>query len=93
MTYGIKKLENHPYAQCYVEMTASSIVFISYTTAVIIAKWNDDNCEWEVYCNGTYSQTTRKQIGWFLREWFPNLNYYDMKACAESGSYCVGQLA
>lgn len=89
----VKKLKNHPHAQCRIEESLFRIVMYSYTTAVIIADWNRDNEEWEVSCTGTYSQTTRKQIGWFLQEYFPNLNYYDMKACAESGSYCIGKLA
>jgi hypothetical protein len=33
-------------------------------------------------CTGTYSRTTAKQIGYFLKEYFGDLNYYDMKAIA-----------
>ena len=33
-------------------------------------------------CTGTYSQTTRKQIGYFLKEYFGDLDYYDMKNIA-----------
>ena len=35
-----------------------------------------------IECTGTYSRTTSKQIGCFLKEYFYNLNYYDMKAIA-----------
>ena len=42
-----------------------------------------DNEAYFVTCTGTYSQTTRRQISWFLREFFPTLTYYDMKNAAE----------
>nr|UVY05914.1 MAG: hypothetical protein [Bacteriophage sp.] len=29
---------------------------------------------------------TRKQIGWFLKEYFGDVSYYDMKKCAEDGT-------
>lgn len=41
----------------------------------------DDDCWWLV-CSGTYSATTRKQIGWFLKEYFGNVTYQDAKFIA-----------
>lgn len=34
-------------------------------------------------CIGTYSATTRKQIGWFLKEYFGNVTYQDIKIIAD----------
>ena len=69
------KLKNHPYAQCSVRVLLDgSIVFTSYKTVVIYI--NKDG--W-LYVIGLYSATTRKQIGYFLKEYVPQLNYYDIK--------------
>lgn len=75
------KLKNHPYCNCYVLKGNDVINFISYTTHVIIAVKSMEN-EWHLVCTGTYSQTTRKQIGYFLKEYFPLLNYYNIKEIA-----------
>lgn len=77
------KLKNHPYCNCYVLKDNDKITLVSYITEVIIAVRNPKNKnEWFLKCTGTYSQTTRKQIGWFLREYFPKINYFDMKEIA-----------
>ena len=69
------KLKNHPYAQCSVrELIDGSVVFTSYYTDVIYI----DKDGW-LYVSGLYSATTRKQIGYFLDEYVPQLNYYDIK--------------
>ena len=69
------KLKNHPYAQCSVrELIDGSVVFTSYNTDVIYI----DKDGW-LYVSGLYSATTRKQIGYFLKEYVPQLNYYDIK--------------
>lgn len=78
-----EKLANHPYAQCCVERHDCGIVFWSYRTAVIVI----DNDGW-LHCTGTYSQTTRRQMGWFMREYvtYPNGkrgSYADAKQCYE----------
>lgn len=76
-----KKLKNHANAACRVRIhNDGNIEFISYSTLVI--KLNEDTIE----CTGTYSQTTRKQIGWFLKEYAPEYSYHDMKAIAGKGS-------
>lgn len=72
------KLKDHKYAQCKVLVTPNQIAFVSYRTTVIVA----DLTTREIECSGTYSQTTRKQIGWFLREYFPNVSYCDIKKIA-----------
>lgn len=85
------KLKNHPYCNCYVLMdnieNPTEVDFISYTTEVIIASKVDD--EWYIQCTGTYSQTTRKQIGYFLCEYFTNINYYDIKEIAGKSTHIV----
>ena len=69
------KLSNHPYAQCSVrELINGSVVFTSYNTDVIYI----DKDGW-LWVTGLYSMTTRKQIGYFLKEYVPQLNYYDIK--------------
>ena len=70
------KLKNHPYAKCSVHLLIDgSLVFTSYNTDVIYI----DKDGW-LYVSGLYSATTRKQIGYFLKEYVPFLNYYDIKA-------------
>ena len=70
------KLKNHPYAQCSVTVYPDgSVVFTSYNTDVIYI----DKDGW-LYVSGLYSATTRKQIGWFLKEYVPALSYYDIKS-------------
>ena len=75
------KLKNHPYAQCSVrELIDGSVVFTSYNTDVIYI----DKDGW-LYVSGLYSATTRKQIGYFLKEYVPQLDYYDIKWLYYSG--------
>ena len=85
------KLKNHPYCNCYVEMdnieNPTQISFISYRTLVIYATKEDD--VWNIQCSGTYSQTTRKQIGYFLKEYFPKINYFNMKEIAEKETFLI----
>ena len=69
------KLKNHPYAQCSVRVLLDgSVIFTSYNTDVIYI----DNDGW-LYVSGLYSATTRKQIGYFLKEYVSHLNYYVIK--------------
>ena len=70
------KLKNHPYAQCSVQVHLDgSVVFRSYSTVVIYI----DEDGW-LYVTGLYSATTRKQIGYFLKEYVPALSYQDIKS-------------
>ena len=87
-----RKLTNHKSAQCHVLIEDNGIInFISYTTLVIQAVPSDCG-GYVLYCTGTYSQTTRKQIGWFLKEYFNNLCYYDVKNAYEHTEPCLGYL-
>ena len=78
-----KKLENHKYAQCHVLIENDIITFVSYNTAVIVIT-NIGGLR-HIACTGTYSATTRKQIGYFLKEYAPDLCYYDMKNIVGAG--------
>ena len=70
------KLKNHPYAQCSVrELIDGSVVFTSYKTDVIYI----DRAGW-LYVSGLYSATTKKQIGYFLKEYVPCLRFQDIES-------------
>ena len=78
----IKKLAYMPYAQAHVEIDADGNIYLfSYRTLVI--ELTHDG--W-LTCTGTYSATTRKHIGAFMREYvqFPN---------GERGNYFVAKRA
>ena len=78
------RLKNHVYAQCFVKAhDGGQLDFISYTTRVISIWW--ESGKRFVECTGTYSATTRKQIGWFLKEYAPDLSYYDIKKIVGKG--------
>lgn len=68
------KLASHPYSHCFV-FTASdgTICFDSYSTRAVELFPNG-----EIRCYCICSATTRKQIGWFMREYTYG-NYYDAK--------------
>lgn len=75
-----KRLDRQPYAQAGVIFDNHGTHLISYTTLVCTI----DKDGW-LSCTGTYSATTRKHIGSFLKEFAPNMCYYDAKACYEKG--------
>ena len=83
MTY--KKLNRMPYAQAHVEIDDDENVYLfSYVTLVCKL-----TCDGWLTCTGTYSQTTRKHIGAFMREYvtYPsgdNGSYYEAKRCYEN---------
>jgi hypothetical protein len=80
-----RKLTNHKHSQCHVEIEDNGTInFISYTTLVIRAV-PFEGYGYILYCTGTYSQSTRRQIGWFLKEYFGDISYYDMKRISGSG--------
>ena len=88
------KLDSHKYANCHVSVSCkdgrmTGVSLWSYSTDVCGIYLDEDDDAWHVYCTGTYSQTTRKQIGWFARElcyaYAPcEIDYYDFKAIYES---------
>ena len=83
----IKKLSAMPYAQAHVEIdNNNNIHLFSYVT--LVCTITEDG--W-LTCTGTYSQTTRRHIGAFMREYveWPNGergDYYTAKHCYE-GNY------
>lgn len=77
----IKKLSTMPYAQAHVEIFDNGdIALFSYVT--LVAWINRDG--W-CGCNGTYSQTTRKHISAFAKEYATPLDYYSFKQAYEGG--------
>lgn len=76
----ITNLRDHASAQCCVRHYENGDLCLqSYNTDVIYY-----NALFKrLYCTGTYSQTTRRHISWFLREYFPSFSYHDLKAAYE----------
>lgn len=80
-----KKLRGHQSMQCKVNIFENGdIDFISYVTRVISIR-KDKKGNRQIECTGTYSATTCKQIGCFLREYLPEFTYFDMKRIAGAG--------
>lgn len=84
----IRKLRNHPYANCKVFEeefydTDTGVVTLrhwwlrSYSTDVVSVR--ETPTTWELTCYGTYSQTTSRQIGWFLKDIGSPFTYFDAK--------------
>ena len=64
----VYKFKDHPYAQAQIEefeipCDGLAKILVSYTTVVATI----DTEGW-LHINGLYSATTRKHIGWFMRE-------------------------
>ena len=88
------KMDSHKYANCraYVYREDGRVTRVSLqssSTEVCGIYLDEDDGAWHVYCTGTYSQTTRKQIGWFARELcyayaLCEIDYYGFKAIYES---------
>ena len=75
----MKKFNSHPYANCGVNETENSITLQSYSTIVATI----DNDGWlTIY--GLYSATTKRHIGWFVKE-FANLTYQTAKRLYTDG--------
>lgn len=77
------KLQNHPYTHCSVRKSNGWTILTSYETDVIII----DNAGW-LYVNGLYSATTRKHIGYFLKEYAPGMTYQAAKSLYENDEVC-----
>lgn len=79
---GFHKMPEHESAQCgyCVHDTGNGydIDLISYVTTVCGLTIGYDGEIKGMYCNGLYSRTTIKHIGWFARLF--GLTYYDFKA-------------
>lgn len=87
------KMYNHEYCNAHVEVqfdedgNTTNIELWSYLTCVCGAYRSAEGI-WKVFCTGTYSQTTRRQISWFSRQpWQSNrswkLSYYFFKEISE----------
>ena len=79
----VKKLAGHEYAQACVTENGNEINLVSYVTRIITVK--RENGKRLVECTGLYSRTTIKHIGWFVREYLPDLTYYDIKKIVGAG--------
>lgn len=77
----IKKLKNHQSAQCHIFEGNNREYLISYRTKVLIVDYEAKTME----VTGLYSMTTRKHIGWYLMERFPNITYHMVKKAHEEG--------
>jgi hypothetical protein len=76
---SIKKLTKMPYAQAHVEIHGNTINLFSYVT--LVATIDADG--WlTVY--GLYSQTTRRHIGAFCKE-YANCDYHTAKQIYNDG--------
>jgi hypothetical protein len=83
----IKKLARMPYAQAHVEIDKDGNIYLfSYRTLVI-----ELTADGWLTCTGTYSTTTRKHIGAFMKEYvqLPNgeRGYYQIAKHAYEGNY------
>ena len=83
----MKRLAGHEYAQAAVYENGNQIDLISYVTRVITVK--HENGKRLIECTGLYSRTTIKHIGWFCREYLPDLTYYDIKNIVGKGFVAI----
>lgn len=74
-----KKLAYCPYGSCGVVFNDNGVHLVSYTTLVC----SIDKMGF-LTCTGTYSATTRKHIGAFLKEYAPKFCYHDAKKAYEN---------
>ena len=90
-----KPLRDHVYAQCGwnrivdTENDKMIIQFVSYETIVveIVGKNSTAQCDW-LHCYGTFSNTTRKQIGWFMREMKERYGYREELCTYQTCKHC-----
>lgn len=75
--YKTEKLRAMPYAQAHIIRRPNAVILVSYTTRVCAIVGG------QLVCNGLYSQTTRKHISAFCRQF--GTNYQAAKACYELG--------
>lgn len=76
-----KTLSAHPYSQCSVIVTEDQITFVSYATPVVII---DKQGYVHALPAFSCSATTRKQVGWFLRE-YTGIDYQYLRNHARAG--------
>ena len=74
-----EKLDHMPYAQAgIIYKPGNVIMLVSYET--IVCEINDG---W-LHCYGTFSQTTAKHIGAFMKQFGNGLSYHNAKRCYEN---------
>lgn len=92
INYTTRRLSDHASAQCSIKLFDNGdVVLRSYATDVLYFRKETNS----LICTGTYSATTRKQIGWFLREYFPEISYHDVKRAYDRDEaiiYVSGQI-
>ena len=83
----IRKLTDHEYAQCHTEIAENGdTYFFSYQTMVAEIRV-DEITGWRwLYVHGLYSATTRKQLGWFMRE-YCDMDYHTAKLIYEDNEW------
>lgn len=75
-----KRLAYCPNGSAGVVFNDNGVHLVSYTT--VVCSIDNDGF---LTCTGTYSATTRKHIGAFLKEYAPTMCYYDAKKAYEMG--------
>lgn len=104
-----RKLKNHSGCNCKIKIEKDEnglcrIVFISYITPIIYAeelpREMEDLYGFRIYCadiknpnTGKFSRTTARQIGYFLKEYFMDLKYQDMKEIQGMDDFRIGHLS
>lgn len=83
----MKRLAGHEYAQACVFENNNQLDLVSYVTRVITVK--HENGKRMIECTGLYSRTTIKHIGWFCREYLPDLTYHDIKNIVGKGFVAI----
>jgi len=83
----MRRLTGHEYAQAAVYENGNQLDLISYITRVVTVK--HENGKRMIECTGLYSRTTIKHIGWFCREYIPDLTYYDIKNIVGKGFVAI----
>lgn len=84
------KLVGHEKAQATVFHHNGQDTLWSYNTPVLFVYADG----W-VVCTGLYSATTRRHIGWFLKELYPMISFADIKAMVEGHydyNYLTGEI-
>ena len=77
----IEKLASHPYSQCHVCIDGDQLIFVSYRTPVVVV---DGQGYVHALPMFNCSATTRRQVGWFLRE-YTDICYTILRDVAREG--------
>jgi len=78
--YIEKTLKSHPYANCKIIITDEYIYLKSYNTIILKYCITD----YTLSVSGLYSSTTRKHIGYWLKEVLPGVSYSQVKKAYEN---------